>query len=350
MTVVTAIIVLSLLVFFHEFGHFLAARALGVTVEVFSIGFGKKLLSITVGKTEYRVSAILLGGYVRMKGQDDANPLTKSGDPDAYDAKKPWQRILISLAGPLANIALAFSLFTAVAMVGMNAYAPTIGGVIEGSPAQKAGLRTGDTIIAIGDTKVRHWNHISALIGESEGEIRLTVERNASVISLVMLPEIADAKNIFGEAEKRKMIGVSQSGEVITLRYGVLESIAEGWRRTVEASTLIFQSIVKLITGVLGLENVASIITIVDLTAKASEMGIAALLTLTAIISVNLGILNLLPIPALDGGHIMFNAYEQTVGRAPSEGALYKMTIAGWGVLGALTLLGVYNDIVRLIG
>jgi regulator of sigma E protease len=350
MTVVIAIIVLSLLVFFHELGHLLAARALGVTIEVFSIGFGKKLCSVTVGRTEYRVSAILLGGYVKMKGQDDTDPLKRSGDPDAYDSKKPWQRMLILLAGPFANIVLAFFLFVAVAMMGMNAYAPTIGGVIEDSPAQRAGLIAGDKIVAIGNTDVRHWNQISAIIGESEGAIKLTVERGGETLSLTLLPELAETKNIFGETEKRKMIGISPSGEVIALRYGIFESIAEGWRRTAEASTLLFLSIIKLITGALGLENIGSVITIVDLTAKASKMGITALLTLTAMISVNLGILNLLPIPALDGGHIMFNAYEQTVGRAPSEGALYKMTIAGWGVLGALTLLGVYNDIARLIG
>jgi regulator of sigma E protease len=145
------------------------------------------------------------------------------------------------------------------------------------------------------------------------------------------------------------MIGVSPNGEIVTLSYGAFESLVVALDKTVEASSLIFRSVIKLITGVVGLENVGGIVTIVDITAKASEIGFAALLTLAALISVNLGVLNLLPIPALDGGHIIFNLYEQIARRAPSEKALYRLTLGGWGILGALMILGLYNDITRLM-
>ena len=149
MGILIAIIVLSLLIFFHELGHFIAARIMGVTVEVFSIGFGKTLYAKTIGDTEYRISAVWLGGYVKMKGQDDANPLKKSGEPDAYDTKKPWQRMFILFAGPFANFVLAYVVFVWVALIGFDALSPTIGKVLENSPAERAMLQVDDQIISV---------------------------------------------------------------------------------------------------------------------------------------------------------------------------------------------------------
>ncbi|MDR2152247.1 MAG: RIP metalloprotease RseP [Helicobacteraceae bacterium] len=348
MGVITAIIILSMLIFFHELGHFIAARAMGVTVETFSIGFGKKLWAKKIGATEYAISAIWLGGYVKMKGQDDSDPTAKSGESDAYDSKKPWQRIVILFAGPFANFVIAFAMFWAAALMGFDALAPSIGKVVEDSPAHKAGLLAGDKITAIDGAAIKSWDQMSAVIRGSQSAVVLTIERGGDRLVLTLNPELSDAKNVFGETETRKMIGVAASGEIVKLRYGVAESLAVAMDKTIEASTLIFQSVIKLITGVVGLENVGGIVSIVDFTAKASAIGFSALLTFSALISVNLGVLNLLPIPALDGGHIIFNLYEQIVRKAPSEKMLYRLTIGGWAALCALMILGLYNDIVRL--
>lgn len=349
MGILIAIIVLSLLIFFHELGHFIAARIMGVTVEVFSIGFGKTLYAKTIGDTEYRISAVWLGGYVKMKGQDDANPLKKSGEPDAYDTKKPWQRMFILFAGPFANFVLAYVVFVWVALIGFDALSPTIGKVLENSPAERAMLQVDDQIISVESEPVLSWDEMSKMIKSSEGAITLGVLRNGEILTLVLTPDVSESENIFGEKEQRKMIGIAPSGALVTLHYSVLESFGVALDKTIDASTLVFMSLIKLITGVVGVENVGGIITIVDFTAKASAIGFAVLLSFSAILSVNLGILNLLPIPALDGGHLMFALYEQVRGRAPSESVFYKMTVAGWGILGALMLLGIFNDITRLL-
>ncbi|MDR1451199.1 MAG: RIP metalloprotease RseP [Helicobacteraceae bacterium] len=346
---IAAIVVLSLLIFFHELGHFIAARALGVKVETFSIGFGKKLWAKTIGGTEYAISAIWLGGYIKMKGQDDSDPTARSGEADAFDSKKPWQRIVILFAGPFANFVIAFTLFWITALIGFDAIAPTIGKVLEDSPASGAGLQAGDTITLIDGANVESWNQMSALIRESQNTIELAIRRGGETLTIVLSPELGEGENIFGEKEKRKMIGVSASDDKVTLRYGAIEGLFVAWHRTIDAGTLIFQSVIKLITGVLGLENVGGIVTVVDVMAKASEIGLATLLIIAAVISVNLGVLNLLPIPALDGGHIIFNLYEQITRRAPNETILYRLTIGGWGVLCALMALGLYNDIARIM-
>lgn len=348
MGIIISLLALSFLIFFHELGHFLAARFFGVKVEVFSIGFGQKLYKKTVGGTEYALSAIPLGGYVKMKGQDDANPLAKSDDPDSYNSKLPWQRMVILVAGSAFNFLLAFLLFISIANMGFKALAPTVGTVKSGSPAEVAGVLAGDKIVTINGVSIKSWDEISPIIKESAGTLQIVVDRNGEAKWLILSAREDNAENIFGETERRKMIGISPSGETVVLTYGFTDSIGVAWQKTVQASTLIFQSIIKLVSGVISPDNVGGVISIVQFTSEASAMGIVPLLMITALISVNLGVLNLLPIPALDGGHIMIVLYEQITGKIPSEKVFYNLTLAGWGVLGALMLLGLYNDIVRL--
>ncbi|MEA3491194.1 MAG: RIP metalloprotease RseP [Campylobacterota bacterium] len=351
MGILISLLVLSFLIFFHELGHFTAARFFGVQVDVFSIGFGKKLYSKMIGKTEWSLSAIPLGGYVKMKGQDDSDPSNISYDDDSYNSKKPWQRIIILLAGPFANFFLAFLLYFAISNIGVPKLLPSIGTVGKDTPALHAGLAKGDTILAINLVPVAYWEDVGKLINSSVGTpLHILIKRDNERIDLEVTPKIIEDKNIFEEPIQRKIIGITPLGEQTTVTYGFTGGLDYAWSETKKASLLIFKSVEKLITGAVGADKLGGVITIVDVTAKATNAGIAALLFFTALISVNLGVLNLLPIPALDGGHIMFNLYEMIRGKAPSEAVLYRLTLGGWALLLGLMFLGLYNDINRLIG
>jgi len=350
MGILVAILVLSVLIFFHELGHFTAARYFGVQVDVFSIGFGKKLYSRTIGKTQWSISAIPLGGYVKMKGQDDTDPNNISFDDDSYNAKKPWQRIVILLAGPFANFLLAFLLYFAIANIGVPKLLPSVGIITAESPAFKAGLQKDDTLLQINGVNLKYWEDIGEQINASKGALTLIVEREKALLTLELIPKVIDDQNIFGEPITRRIIGIKPSGEQTTVHFGFIEGLDYAWVETKKASTLIVQSVQKLLTGVVGADKLGGIITIVDVTSQASSAGILALFFFTALISVNLGVLNLLPIPALDGGHIMFNLYEMITGKTASEKVMMYITMVGWAMLLSLMLLGLYNDINRLIG
>ena len=350
MGILVAILVLSVLIFFHELGHFTAARYFGVQVDVFSIGFGKKLYSRTIGKTQWSISAIPLGGYVKMKGQDDTDPSNVSYDEDSYNAKRPWQRIVILLAGPFANFLLAFLLYFAIANIGVPKLLPYVGKVTLESPAAKAGLQKDDKLMQINGVNLKYWENIGEQINKSQGALTLIVEREKNLLTLELKPKVIEDKNIFGEPITRRIIGITPSGKQTTVHFGFVDGLDYAWEETKKASQLIVQSVQKLITGVVGADKLGGIITIVDVTAQASSAGILALFFFTALISVNLGVLNLLPIPALDGGHIMFNLYEMFTGKTASEKAMMYITMVGWAMLLSLMLLGLYNDINRLIG
>ena len=349
MGIIVALLVLSVLIFFHELGHFAAARFFGVRVNVFSIGFGKKLLTKKIGDTQWSISAIPLGGYVQMKGQDDTDPTKISYDEDSYNVKKPWQRIIILLAGPFANFFLAFILYFAIANIGVPKLLPHVGNVSEDTPAYHAGLKKGDKILQVNGINIRYWENIGEHINADNGDITLIIERDQKLVTLLLVPKVIEDKNIFGEKITRRIIGISPSGERTTVTFGLIAGLDYAWEETKAASLLIVQSVQKLITGVVGADKLGGVITIVDITAEASSAGILALLFFTALISVNLGVLNLLPIPALDGGHIMFNIYEMFTGKTASEKVMMNLTIVGWSILISLMMLGLYNDINRLM-
>ncbi len=349
MGTITFLLVLSFLVFFHELGHFLAARYFGIKVEVFSIGFGKKLFSKYWMGTNWQFALIPLGGYVKMKGQDDTKPGLVEAGNDSYNNKKPWQRIIILFAGPFANFILAAILYFAIAILGANALSPTIGQVVVNSPAYKAGLKVNDEILRINDTDVKQWNEIGKYIINSQGALKFYVKRDGVIISKVIRPYISDSENIFKEKIKKRMIGIAPAPKVVTLDLTPVEAVVFAYDTTVESSKMIFKGVQKLIQGVIPSSEVGGVITIGKVISDASQSSIIALLSITALISVNLGVLNLLPIPALDGGHIMFNIYEIITRRKPSDRVFMYLTVAGWIILGSLMLLGIYNDINRLL-
>ncbi len=351
MGILTSIIVISFLIFFHELGHYLAARFFGVKVERFSIGFGNVIAKKRFFDTEWAISSIPLGGYVKMKGQDDLKPLAFSAEDDSYSAKKPWQRIVILAAGPFANVFLAFLLYLAAANIGVMSFAPVIGKIMPNTPAAKSGLKEGDRILQIEGLKIKSWDEISKAIKTIPKKTLLfVVKRKEKLLKIYIAPRYFETKNIFREKVRKKMIGISPKGEVVVVKYRFIGGVLFALAKTKEASLMIIKGIEKLIMGVVSVKEIGGVISIVDITAKASSVGMSALFMLSALISVNLGILNLLPIPALDGGHILFNIYEMLFKKTPSQEVIYKLTVMGWIILASLMSLGIYNDLNRLFG
>ncbi len=348
MGLILSLFILSFMIFFHELGHFLVAKFFGVKVEVFSIGFGKKLFCKRYKETDYCLSAIPLGGYVQMKGQDDLDPSKVSYDKDSYNAKSPWQRIAILFAGPFANFLLAFLLYIVIANIGVYRLSPTIGKIFPSSPAFIAKLKKGDEIISVNGIKIKSWDDLKDIIENSGDKITLLIKRDGKIIKKTITPKIEKTKNIFGETVKRKIIGILPSGKTFKQRYSLLDSVSYAYSETIRASKFILIGIEKMIQGVVPAKEIGGVISIVNVTAQAASVGIVALLGLSALISVNLGILNLFPIPALDGGHIMFNLYEIVAKKAPSEKAFSRLTYAGWAFLLTLMIFSTYNDLMRL--
>ncbi len=351
MGIFTALLILSFLIFFHELGHFLAARFFGVQVDVFSIGFGKKLLTKQIGKTQWTISMIPLGGYVKMKGQDDTDPSFVSYDEDSYNVKKPWQRIIILLAGPFANFLLAFLLYLSISFIGVPKLLATVGDVNTTQPAYQAGVQVGDKIVQINGDKILYWEEIGESIQKNALNLQVTVLRKNEYIDLTITPRLQEVKNKFNETIERKIIGIKPDiNSTTTIHYSIEKGLDYAYTQTLNASMLIVKGLQKLLSGLVPVEQLGGVVSIVDVTAKASSVGVTALLFFTALISVNLGVLNLLPIPALDGGHIVFNLYEMITKRKPNQEIMYKLTLLGWVILLSVMLLGLYNDMNKLFG
>ena len=350
MSIAVSLLVLSALIFFHELGHYAAARLMCVYVETFSIGFGSKIASFRKWGTEWRLALIPLGGYVKMKGQDDADPTKKSYDDDSYNVKTPLQKIFILLAGPLANFILAFVLYFIIALGGPNILSPVIGKIVKDSPAYVAGLKDQDIVKSINGENIETWSDMAKIIETSDGSLEFEIVRDGYIEFKTLTPKNTETTNIFNEVIQKKMIGIGSAGVTHKLELSPGELLFYASEQTIFASTMIFTGLKKLIVGDVPAKELGGVISIVKLTSDATDAGWMSVLFFAALISVNLGVLNLLPIPALDGGHIMFNLYELISNKEASEAIIIKLTIAGWVILFSLMGLGIYNDINRLMG
>ena len=347
MGTISFLLVLSVLVFIHELGHYSVAKYYGVTVYDFSIGFGKKLITKRFFNTNWSISLIPLGGYVRMKGQEDIDPTNQNMDNDSYNRLSPLKRIMILIAGPGANFLLAFVLYFTVALMPHQTLSSTIGKVLPNSPALQAGLQKGDKIIKINDTVIQSWQEMSKTISNSKTSMNITVLRDNKKRYFTLNTKLTNTENMFKEKIKRQMIGIAPAPIAVTISYGLYDGLISAYDQTIQSSKMIFQGVQKLIQGIVPHSEVGGVISIGKVISQASNTGIISLFLITALISVNLGVLNLLPIPALDGGHIMFNIYEMITKRKPNQKVLIQLTIMGWLILLGLMVLGLYNDINR---
>lgn len=339
---------ISFLIFFHEFGHFIVARRLGVKVNVFSVGFGEKIWAKSWRGTEYRISAIPLGGYVSLKGQEDLKPELKNFDNDSYNSKSPFERILILFAGPFFNILLAFLIYIALGFIGVEKLAPKIGHIAENSAAATVGLNKNDEILSINGEKVQEWDDIAKNVALKP--LNLEILRDGKIINVVLTPKIGEKLNIWREKIQTPLIGISPNGEFVTIYHTGISSLKFAYLQTIEASKLIVIGLEKFVSGAVSPKEMGGIVAITDITSKAVSFGISPLLLLIALISVNLGILNLFPIPALDGGHIFFNLYELIFRKPVGEKFFARATYAGIFLLFALMIFTVINDFFRIFG
>lgn len=344
------IIVLGVLIFFHELGHFLVARLFGVGVEKFSLGFGPRLLGKKYGITDYRLSAIPLGGYVKMVGEDTDADIDPAEIPLSFAHKSVWKRIFIVAAGPFFNLLLAVIIFFGIfQLTGLYILKPSVGKVQEGTPAQQAGLQAEDLIVAINDVPLGSWDEMSQLISSSKGKaLALSIRRKETHISIQVIPERKTAKNIFGEDIQRYVIGIAASGEAYTKRLNPFQALGESIIQTYKITELTIVSIVKLIQGTLSAKTLGGPIMIAEMAGQQAKAGAGNLVFFIALLSINLAILNILPIPVLDGGHLLFFFIEALIGRPVNTRMREIAQQVGIFVLILLMVYVFYNDISRI--
>lgn len=441
MMLVYATVLLGILVFVHELGHFIVAKSLGIKVLKFSLGFGPKIIGKTVGETEYLISAFPLGGYVKMLGEEPDEELDEADKERAYNQQPLWKRFSVVFSGPLFNLVFAAAVFVVLFLSGVPVQKPDVGNVTEGSPAARGGLVNGDTIVGINGTPVLGWDEIDVMVNESMGKpISLKVRRAGEVREVSVIPEKRSGKNIFGESREAWDIGISpllypvvgrvvkgtpaekagmQKGDRITdiggkelktwqdvtsiihenpgrelkftvkrddqtlelmitpetktetapdgtektigligispapndvlRKFGLIRALSLGINRTWDISVLTLLSIVKLIQRVIPAETIGGPIMIFQMAGQQASHGAMNFFSFMAVISINLGVLNLLPIPVLDGGHLLFMGIEAVRRKPLSERVIMASQRVGLALLLILMAFAFYNDIARLI-
>lgn len=352
-TLVSFIVVLGILIFVHELGHFLVAKLFKVKVLKFSLGFGPKLISKTLGETEYLISAFPLGGYVKMLGENPDETDEEEDQERSFAAKPVWNRFFIVLAGPVFNLLFSVLLFFLIFLVmGIpeNRDTTEIGKVSPQSPAAAAGIEVGDRIIGIDGREISSWMEVLTTVSESEGrELEFTMVRGGEELVIPIAPRIDSVTNVFGEeVEQRYMIGIVKKEQIDYRRAGLFDALQAGVWQTWMFIYLTFMGVVKIIQNVIPASELGGPILIAQLAGEQARAGWLNLAHFMGLLSVNLGILNLLPIPVLDGGHLVFLTIEGIRRKPLNERAQIMAQQIGIALLGTLMLFVFYNDIIRI--
>jgi regulator of sigma E protease len=451
MLFISAIILLGILIFVHELGHFLFAKLMGVKVLKFSIGFGRKLVGKKLGETEYLISAFPLGGYVKMFGEESRDEdraeeelgeaVTEEDLKRSFSRQPVWKRLLIVLAGPTFNLALGVVIFTVISMTGIPDLLPYIGGVEQGSPAQRAGIMMGDKLLSINGVPVEGWIDIESALQKNPSEpSELEIERKGGVIKVTVAPEKETVENIFGEEvgiwtigieplrypvigavmsgtpadraglksgdrileidgmkiqmwkdltaliharpgeplefkierdgetftktitpERKKLkVSVTEEKEVGLIgispqeaqryeKFPPLRALRNGVVRTIQISALTLETIVKVVQRLIpARETLGGPITIVQMAGETAARGAMDFFMFMAVISIGLGIINLFPIPILDGGHVLFLAIEGIIRRPLSESITAVAQRVGLVIILTLMAFVIYLDLLRV--
>jgi regulator of sigma E protease len=354
--------VITVVVFFHELGHFLAARACGVKVDIFSVGFGKEIFGFNDRSgTRWRLSWIPIGGYVKFAGDANAASLPDKKAAEAMDPaqrkhvlffKPLWQRALVAAAGPIANFVLAIILFTGLMLYsGHVMMAPVIGAVVKDSAAEAAGIKVGDRVTAIDGAKITDFEQLPEIISVSGGKtLKLDMLRDGKKLSVWVTPRIMKVRDVLGDMSTSVIIGVRPSAKagVTVVKYGPGGAFVAAVNQSWMIGKTTIQGLGQMFRGYASADQFRGPVGIAGMTQKVAEFGFLALLNLVAVLSVSIGLANLFPIPVLDGGHLLYYACEAVLGRPLGERAQdVGFRLGLWLVLG-LMLLTTWNDLVRL--
>ena len=357
--VVPFLAVLTVIVFVHEMGHYLVARWNGVAIQAFSIGFGRELIGWNDKHgTRWKISAIPLGGYVRFVGDMNAASVP---DPDAvanidpalaphlFANKNVWQRISIVAAGPLANVLLTFLILYAL-LLGYGRYTipPVVGEVLVGSVAEAAGVQAGDIVVSVDGYVVRGFEDFQRMVATSPARpVTVEIERGSELQTLVMVPDVAEVEDRFGNMQKIGRIGVSRDvadTDVTLYRPGPVEAIG----MTVDEIRFIIQRtgafLGDFFVGRGDVEQLGGPVKVAKVSGEVATLGIVALINLTALLSLNIGIFNLLPVPMLDGGHLLYYLVEAVRGRPLSMKVQEIGFRFGFALVLALMVFTLFND------
>lgn len=349
-SLVVAIIILGFLIVFHEFGHFIVAKRVGVGVLKFSVGFGPRLVGIQVGRTEYVISAIPLGGFVKMIGEDPEEEVSAADRELSFNNKSLLRRTAIVLAGPLANLLLAFLAFLAVfAIYGRSEPRDEalVGGVSRDMPAEAAGLQAGDLVVAVDGVPVANWDKLAEIIRGSDGKpLTFAIDRSGQKLEIEVQPKASPRHNEFGEVvDTAFLIGIERGLEATAV--GPLDAVQLAGEQTLWWIRTLVLSIFKMVGGSIPADQIGGPIMIVQAAGEQAQRGLEDLLYFMAIVSVNLGVLNLLPIPILDGGHLFFFAIEGILRRPLAIRHREIAQQVGLVLLVSLMAFAFYNDIRR---
>ena len=348
--IVAALVGLGILIIIHELGHFLVAKKTGVGVLTFSIGFGPKLLGRKIGETEYLLSAFPLGGYVKMVGEDPEEEVQTTDIQRSFSHQGLVKRIAIVAAGPLFNLLLAVVIFLAIFVsYGVPVLTTRVGGVEPNSPAFRSGIQQGDRIVGVDGREVKKWEELSSQIKESQGRsLKFRLQRDSQELELTVQPIRREGKNIFGERQESWAIGIAS--EVAIEKSDPLLAVGQAFSKTGEYSILTLVALFKMIKGEVSPKTLGGPLLIAQMAGQQAREGLGSFFFFVAILSVNLGVLNLLPIPVLDGGHLLFFLLEGILGRPVKLKHRERAQQVGIFVLIMIMIYAFYNDIARFFG
>ena len=334
LTLVASVVIFGFLIFFHELGHFAVAKKVGIGVYEFAIGFGPKIISWKSGETDYSLRAFPLGGFVRLVGEDPEEADVEG----SFQQQSVFKRFAVIAAGPIMNFILAILLFSLIYFAFMGVPSTIIGAIEPGEPAQQVGLQEGDRITAVAGESVQGWNELTALIhAHPEQEISIEFEREGTVQSVQVVPQLEPETG-------QGRIGIGTQSRMFAL----LPSLIMGVEYTFWLLGFFITSIVQMISGTIA-PDVVGPVGIISLVGEVARTGITDLLSLAAIISLNLGFINLLPVPALDGSRLMFLLLEGVRGRPIDPKKESFVHFIGFTLLILLMLVITFNDVSRLL-
>jgi regulator of sigma E protease len=348
------LLILSVVVFVHEFGHYWVARRNGVRIEVFSIGFGPELFGLNDRHgTRWKFSAIPLGGYVKMLGDADAASATvdpgRAREPDSFPGKSVWQRMAIVVAGPVANFVFAIvALAILFVAVGRPFTPPEVGAVQPDSPAAAAGLVPGDRVIAVDGAAIQSFEELQVVVRGSAGrELQLTIERDGETLDLPLTPAASEIEDRFGNRHQVGLIGVSRAG----VEYRRSNPFLALFEATAETGRMIggtLYALGEMIVGSRGTQELGGPLRIAQMSGQIAQDGVVPAIWFTAVLSINLGLINLFPIPMLDGGHLLLYGIEAARGRALTERSQEIAFRFGLAMVLSLMVFATWNDLVHL--